>query len=761
MSAGEVAFRVRERVANTVERAAFQRGWLCRADRLRAALCPDLRRRPDWSAALLDARGRTDRFYPSLRSAERLRKVLPSSFPAETAKARLAAREVREHRFHFFGQCFEYGARIDWHGDPVSGREWPRRYHGDIPIHAGDVGFGDVKYVWELSRHQFLIDLAKAFVLFETGDDAAEVKALVRSWMEDNPYGLGVNWACALEPAFRVQSWLWAYHMCLADVRADPEMHLLWLTGFGDHGRFLYRHLERYSSPFNHLVGEAAALYALGVVFPEFKEAAAWRRRGRDVLESTVSRQFYEDGGSVEQSTFYHHATLGSYILAAVLGRVNGEEFSAQTWGAIERGLEYSMWLAQPDGRTPSIGGADDGKPIRLEQLPFWDFRPYLAVGAVLFDRPDFKYAAGRFTEDAFWLLGAEGLDTFERLPAEPPKDISKALRRSGYFVLRSDWTASADYVCFDCGEQAASARRDEVPSAVHGHADCLSMIVCLGGQPVLVDPGFYCYNGDPVWEAHFRKTCAHNTARVDRRDQAQHQGKMDWCQTYAAHPEQWQMHGRQLFVTGSHDGYARAPLGVTHRRTVWLRPTGYLLILDEFEGDGKHDLELTFQFAPGYARLDQGSVMFQDRFELAWCAPAGISARLDCGDDLPDGGWVAPSLGVKVPAPRLNLHLAFTPPRTAVLSVLADCRVTHGQRRIAVGEVSRPLAPSIITIAGPGFVDWIAPVPEGEDVTICETDARLALWRVEGESVTEQSRIGGSFLRVRPGAGVLEAATR
>jgi hypothetical protein len=42
------------------------------------------------------------------------------------------------------------------------------------------------------------------------------------------------------------------------------------------------------------------------------------------VLESTIDRQFHDDGGSVEQSTFYHHATLGFYILSAVLARPTG-----------------------------------------------------------------------------------------------------------------------------------------------------------------------------------------------------------------------------------------------------------------------------------------------------------------------------------------------------------------------------------------------------------------------------------------------------
>ncbi len=51
-------------------------------------------------------------------------------------------------------------------------------------------------------------------------------------------------------------------------------------------------------------------------------------RAARKVLETTLATQFHSDGGSVEQSTFYHHATLGFYLLAAVLGRRNGVELS-------------------------------------------------------------------------------------------------------------------------------------------------------------------------------------------------------------------------------------------------------------------------------------------------------------------------------------------------------------------------------------------------------------------------------------------------
>jgi len=40
-----------------------------------------------------------------------------------------------------------------------------------------------------------------------------------------------------------------------------------------------------------------------------------------------------------------------------------------------------------------------------------------LSVGAVLFKREDFKQAAGEFHEEAFWLLGEEGLSIYNALP--------------------------------------------------------------------------------------------------------------------------------------------------------------------------------------------------------------------------------------------------------------------------------------------------------------------------------------------------------
>jgi uncharacterized heparinase superfamily protein len=666
-----------------------------------------------------------------------MRALFATQFQAERADMLTRAAQARAHRFEFFGREFHYPEDIDWHGDPVTKRQWPLVFHPDVPVHGGDAGFGDVKYVWELSRQQYLIDLAKAFYLTGHTADLDALRRLVRSWIAGNPYGTGVNWACALEPAFRAWSWLWGYQLT---VRAlDDEFHLEWLRSFYDHGRFLRRHLEHYSSPYNHLIGEAAALYALGLCFPEFHEAGDWRRVGRFVLERRLEDQFYADGGSVEQSTFYHHATTGFYILAALLGRANGEELAGGVWSSIERGIEFSQYLSQPDGRTPEIGGADDGKPIRMEHLPLWDFRPYQAIGAVMFGRADFKFVAGRFFEDALWLTGPEGLAGFNALGTRPPKQTSVVLSSSGYAVSRSDWTSDADYVCFDVGEQAAGMRTDAVPNSMHGHADCLSVIVCLKGRPVLVDSGLYAYNCGGEWEAHFRETAAHNTARVDGRDQAQHLGKMAWSHSYRAAIEARMTDDRQAWVVGSHDGYMRGPDGVTHRRTVWRRPGGYVAILDEFVGTGTHDIEVNYQFAPGELQVHGESRVVFDRFaELAWLSRDGWRAETRCGGPAPGDGWICPSLGVRQAAPRLTLQTRMTT-HASLLTVVAD-----GPSRVV--EVRE--AGGVFGVVGDHWVDWIA----AAGVTAAQvmaTDGRLAVCRTSDSGVVEQACAQGTHLRI------------
>lgn len=741
MSPAELRHRIQYRFTVARERRAYAAGSLAPEGRLQRALMPELSG-SDWQLRLLQSRRESAaRFLPSVQQRGAMRSLFAGRYQTEREDMRFRAAETRAHRFAFFGERFDYGKDVGWQDDPVTRKAWPPVFHADVPVHRGNVGFGDVKHVWELSRQQYLVDLGRAVFIDDDRDSLASLEWLVRSWLAGNPYATGVHWACSLEPAFRVFSWIWAYSLTWGVL--DEAFHLEWLSGFHDAGRFIEQHLEHYSSPYNHLIGEAAALYILGASFPEFRAADRWRRTARQVLEGRLAEQFYSDGGTSEQSTFYHHASVGDYLLAALTARRIGEDFSPTVWDAIARGIDFSAALVQPDGRTPEIGGADDGKPIRMEHLPLWDFRPYQAIGAVLFTRGDLKTVAGRFHEDALWLLGPEGLDAFDALPATPPPATSIALPDSGYYVMRSDWSRTADYVCFDCGEQARGMRTDSVPNSMHGHADCLSIIASLRGRRVLVDSGFYAYNCGGAWEAHFRETAAHNTARVDGRDQARHLGKMAWSHSYRAYPEGWHTGSHEAWAVGAHDGYDRHSDGITHRRAVWLRDGGYIVVCDEFVGAGVHDIEVNFQFAPGApvrAMADSG-VSFGDVAHLHWLGVGSWTPAIADGGSGPDAGWIAPSLGVREAAPRLSVRAAFTVPRTVLLSVLAAGPVDGQAVRVQQDGTSA------FVVSGADFTDRI--LVDGTARVRQDGEPLVVVTRSRSDSQRHEARLGAPCGRV------------
>jgi hypothetical protein len=346
-------------------------------------------------------------------------------------------------------------------------------------------------------------------------------------------------------------------------------------------------------------------------------------------------------------------------------------------------------------------------------------------------------------------MLGPAGVDRFEAMEAAPPAARSAALDASGYYVARSNWSEHADYVCFDCGEQAAGMRTDAVPNSMHGHADCLSVIAWLDGHRVLVDAGLFAYNCGGPWEAHFRETAAHNTARVDGRNQALHIGKMAWSHSYRATREAWMTDDVQTFAVGSHDGFARGPYPVTHRRGVWLRPGSYLLICDEFIGIGEHDLEVNYQFAPGELAMSddgEGAALFDAAVETVWSGSIPWTARLRTGGPGPDDGWIAGSLGMRQPAPRLSLRGRTADPTTSLLTILA---VRQGARP-RVSRMSNGAAAAdgvIFSVSGDDYVDWIA----ASGITgkgAIETDALIGVCRTRAGAAVETTRIGGTFLR-------------
>ncbi|HEX6983888.1 MAG TPA: hypothetical protein VF170_00865, partial [Planctomycetaceae bacterium] len=88
----------------------------------------------------------------------RLREERPDVVQAAVRQAVGVAEGVLSGRLSLLGHPFDLRGKIDWHADPRTGYRWPRAFYADLPLYRGLPGGVDVKYVWELGRHQYLAD---------------------------------------------------------------------------------------------------------------------------------------------------------------------------------------------------------------------------------------------------------------------------------------------------------------------------------------------------------------------------------------------------------------------------------------------------------------------------------------------------------------------------------------------------------------------------------------------------------------------------
>ena len=565
-----------------------------------------------------------------------------------------AAEMVCQRRFDLLGyQGLRFGDPVDWHLDPISGRRAPLVHWSRLnPLDPATVG--DIKVVWELNRHQWLVRLGQAYRL--TGDEryAETFVKYLRDWMRANPPGIGINWASSLEVALRLISWCWALFLFRQSTVLSPGLFIEILGGIRTHASHVEKYLSYYFAPNVHLTGEALGLYYAGVVFPELRSAGHWREVGARILVDQIQKQVLPDGVYFEQSTCYQRYTVEIYLHFLILAARNGVALPAAVRERLQRMLDFLLAVRGPDGSMPLIGDADGGWLLPLHTRAPDDIRGIFSTAAALFGRSDYAWAAGGLAPETLWLLGAEGVKAVATLtPDLPAMASSRLFADGGLIVMRSGWDADAHQLMFDVGSLGCPL------SGGHGHADLLSIQCSIWGEPYLVDPGTYCYTANPEWRDFFRSTAAHSTLTVDGAGQAVPAGPFAWKAQPQARLRRWLSTGAFDLADAEHIAYCSLPDPVVHRRRVFFAKPRYWLVVDDLEGTAEHRVELRFQFAPLTVRMDpsgwsraigrQGHGLLIRAF-----ATVPLQAELREGEAAPIQGWYSPDYGQRRPAPVL-----------------------------------------------------------------------------------------------------------
>jgi hypothetical protein len=770
--------KARERVRSTISPPRWQRNSLVSllADAGSPLLSQARRalRAGDWNSAhrtlASHFASRPPRFPLDPRNLVALGAQVTRRFPDAAADASRRANGVLAGRYDLLGyRELPFGTPPAWHKDPAHDREAPSGFWSAIPYLAPESG--DHKVIWEINRHQHWLILARAHQL--TGERRyydAFVEQLDH-WMASNPPLQGTNWASMLELGLRSLSWLWSLHFFAPAGADDPAGRSPWavdlLLALDRQLTHIEHNLSRYFSPNTHLTGEALALYVAGCALPELRASRRRATIGRRVLLEEIDRQINADGGHAELSAHYHRYSTDFYLLAALAARAAGDDAAPAFELAALRQATYLRTLADDGGRLPLIGDDDGGQLFPICGRAPSDCRDTLAAASVMLDEP--ALAVSAVPEEVFWMCGGLPLEDMSR--ASTPWR-SACLTDSGYCISR---TPSGDHLVFDAG-------RHGFLNGGHAHADALSVVLTIGGRPLLIDPGTATYTMDRAVRDRFRSTAMHNTVVLNGRPQSEPGDPFHWRSRADARLLVWKS-GREFdYAEGIHDGYR--PLA--HARGVlamhgmgWL-VIDHLVLLASAPRDDHPQADVTadafwhvhpdWSAAPGSG----GSVWLRHRdgFVQAIASSASLDILTPGEADGLDG--YAPVYGRVERATCLRGRTAGLLPRsfgTFVSAVAAEVDervsvstvpVTHqpgpswhaaafrvswpGGEAIALSAIERSIGD---TAAGPGVL-WGC-----EDA---RTDARVALVQVGGDLHGGPVIVHGSRVESRVPAGLIRA---
>lgn len=423
----------------------------------------------------------------------------------------------------------------------------------------------DPKDFWEIARGwQWLPAVLEA----NSPEQRRQILDKIMDWLGKNPCPNGLAWAVGLDVAIRAINLLMIFTIS-GEERLTPHLstHLEYLR------RMLW--LSRYAIRNNHYLGELTAMALLSRALGE-TSAERWK----DEMKEELTRQFYPDGVNVEQSVRYHFFSLQFAVIARLLLEADVP--------FLEKSGEFLLATMKPDGTWPSIGDDDSGCIFRLhKEGPGGDYKSMLSILALLFERPDFAFAAGRLYPEAE-LLMENAEEKWSNIEAKIPEQKTFIFPNGGYLSARSSWDRQASYIMIKFG-----------PHKWHAHADLFHVEVSLSGKPVFVDSGTYRYNNIPEERKYFRSTPAHNTVCFDARDQSKQLRTFRWLASAQITRQEIQETPEGLACHFSHSGYKLA--GIIHERRIFI-PKGFnfVQIEDRVLGTGKGPLELFWHLSPG-----------------------------------------------------------------------------------------------------------------------------------------------------------------
>ncbi len=601
---------------------------------------------------------------------------VPAALMAQWAEL---AREAASGAHLLLGQRWPIRPlRERWHLDPSSGGSWPRDVYCFDVNYRHNSRLGDVKYVWELNRLQYLQPIAALALKAGDPDLARLCVEHVESWIDNNRFPTGVAWASGIELALRSISLITVTTFVGEHFTAEQRAKV-W-SSLEAHGVWLERFPSRFSSANNHRVAEGAGLLVIGASCPALRHAERWRQDGWSILREAARDQILPDGVGAEQSVTYTAVVLELLLLGLRIARACSWPVPNTYLERLAAAGEWLRWMTNSAGNHPRIGDDDNARVFGAYEVDETYVNSVLSCVASVLDRADLTPPG--------WMPHFRQI-FFGAPPSAAGRPAGVKLFASGGYTVGRDIMAGQEVMLvLDHGPLGY------LSIAAHGHADALALWLHLDGQPLLVDAGTYLYHSGGAWRRQFRGTAAHNTMSVEGEDASLVAGNFNWRHKADAHLVQGLIGSRGWRVQAEHDGYVRR-FGATHLRQLAVDVEGaQILISDRLESPRPLRVEVGFLLHPSLtAKLEDGGLgVYRDGVRLARFAAVGPLA-LSLSDATVPGGWHSPTFAIKHPATRLAYRGILAPGQTQCTMVAIEtpvsvpCHSTVGLMASAAGS--------------------------------------------------------------------------
>jgi hypothetical protein len=655
----EIRTRAFQELSVLVERLGFGSGPFYSSVGTLSAAVNDPNDQSAAAAALVYFRNRRE--VPCCRSFENRESTVSEflvSFPEDAAAAISTSERILRGRFDLLGYKDLYfdGVVPRWNFDPDSGGTVANQHWSKLDKKVIDQT-ADRKVIWELNRHQFFVTLGQAYWLTSDERYAKHFARLLNDWIAENEPKMGINWQSSLEVSFRSISWIWAFYFFKDSPHFDAATFARMLRALCISGRHISTYLSTYSSPNTHLTGEALGLYQIGRFLSEFDEARSWKTLGYEILLRALDFQIRADGVYCEQATHYHRYTTDFYTTLLVLRTLDGEPVDPIHLEKLNQLFDHLMYVMQPNGELPLLGDDDGGLLHFIGGSAYPDIRPTMAVGAALLKRGDLKFVSGRANSELLWLLGVDGLQDYDNIEPHPPSDVSRDFSASGYYCARSSWSDKADYMVVDCGPHGFL-------NGGHAHADALSFVMAIAGEPVFVDSGTYKYASDIAARDTFRSTQSHNCLAVNDGSSSVPDGPWSWNSMAACTLISWRGDEEGATLRGRHDGFQR--YGVQYERSVEFKFGRHVVVTDNIVSSSKNIYQVHFILSPDWLAEIKGESV-EMRRRTADSTLIVVRTRTESTEPLEKFEWaaipwfVSKRYGSKAESTKLVLTVAAT----------------------------------------------------------------------------------------------------